>query len=86
MIVKAKNTTTNKVVCVIYPNTETTGTALTSMAISDTNKRIKVLKWSNSEGSALTHSLSMSLTTDNETYGFEPLHLGVFYEVTRLSE
>lgn len=85
LLVVAKNSTTSEVSCTTYPNTLTTGTSLTSKSVDESTRRIKILKWAAKDGSALMHSISFSFATDNENFGFEPLHLGVFYKVTRYS-
>ncbi len=82
----AKATTNNLIAVVHYGDgiTTSSSTAITLAVKSSTNRFVrptKSVKW----GSFLFHSISCSLTTSDENVGFEPVGIGIMYEVTRES-
>lgn len=80
LLAKAKNTTTNSVTVTHYGDTQTTGTTLTPISLANSSKRLSDRVKSVNTGKHVFHSLKLSMTTNNETIGFEPLQLGVFYK------
>lgn len=84
LIVKAKNTTSNSIELTSYPNTISTGEEMSDKTVDDATHRLKIIKWSGtSKGPSLMHSVSFSMTTDDETVGFEPLYLSGWIETVR---
>ncbi len=81
---KAKNTTTNDIVINYYADTVSSATkTISNYSPDDASKRVirKVLSvnWLN----AIFHSLQCSLTTSDETIGFEPLIINLGYKIVR---
>jgi hypothetical protein len=83
LLAKAKNTTSNSIIVTHYGEGATTGTTLAPISPSNTNGRIISRVKSENTGEHVFHSLKLSMTTNDETIGFEPLSLGVFYKVIR---
>ena len=83
LLAKAKNTTSNSIIMTHYGESATAGTTLTPISPSNNNGRIISRVKSENTGEHVFHSLKLSMTTNDETIGFEPLSLGVFYKVIR---
>ena len=83
MAVKAKSNTANSIIGTHYGDTSDTGTATPTMSPVNASGRIVKINKSVNFGNHIFHSLKFSMTTDDETVGFEPLSLGVFYKVIR---
>jgi len=79
----AKTVTTNSITLTHYGDTNTTGTSYT-LSPSRTGYRVASPKLSEKDmGDYVYHRFKLSMTTDNETVGFEPLFLGIKYMVVR---
>lgn len=78
----AKTVTTNNVTCTHYGDAQDTGTSLT-ISPRQANARIAIPSVSCNLGDYIFHSIKASMTTNNETIGFEPLYLGVNFKITR---
>ncbi len=86
LVAVAKATTTNTVTATHYGDGITTSALTTAtFIVKDTTHRFvkptKSVKW----GSFLFHSISCSLTTSDENCGFEPVGIGILYEIVRES-
>ena len=81
LILKSK-TTTNEITITHYGDSSTTGTALTLSPIKSGYRTVRSAKHK-SLGSHLFHSWKLSLSTDDETTGFEPLFFSCLYKQTR---
>ncbi len=84
LVAVAKSTTTNTVTATHYGDGITTSALTTAtFIVKDTTHRFvkptKSVKW----GSFLFHSISCSLTTSDENCGFEPIGLGIMWELVR---
>lgn len=80
MLFTAKTVTTNNATLTHYGNTSTSGTAITAMSpVSSGNRVADIIKGSNL-GKHVLNSFKGAMTTNNETIGFEPIAIGVFYE------
>ena len=82
LIAKTKNTSTNKVTMTHYGDGQATGTAVSSAISQASTRRIYRFKQSLGQDSVF-HSLKLTVTTNNEQVGFEPLILAGLYEFTR---
>jgi hypothetical protein len=80
---KAKTNTSNEIDITHYGDTDTTGTTVPAISPASTGKRIAKASKSVKLGGHVFHSLKMTMTTNDETKGFEPLWLGVFYKIIR---
>jgi len=79
----AKTVTTNTVALTHYGDTSATGTAYT-LSPSHAGYRIASPKLSEKDmGDYVYHRFKLSMTTDNEAVGFEPLFLGIKYLIVR---
>ena len=75
----AKTTTTNSITLTHYGETKTTGTAYT-LSPANTGYRVASPKLSEKDmGDYVYHRFKMSMTTDNESVGFEPLFIALKY-------
>jgi hypothetical protein len=83
LIAKSKNTTTNSISLTHYGDGATTGTSLTAMSPANTSGRLISKVKSENTGNHVFHSIKFSMTTNDETTGFEPLQFGVFYKDKR---
>lgn len=77
----AKATTTNDVAGTHYVDGLSTGTTYTFDPTSTGSRSYitRVISPATEEVAGIYHSLDLSMTTDNETVGFEPLHLCISY-------
>jgi hypothetical protein len=78
----SKNTSTNAVGITIYQDGKTTGESVTAISQADSAKRVYSVDRSISSQGSFT-SLKFSVSTDNETIGFEPLMVSGLYEIIR---
>ena len=83
LVQKAKNTTSNDVALTHYGDTATTGTSLATVDPAATGKRLSDVSQMDRIGPHTFHEYRMEFTSDNETGGFEPLFLAIFYEPAR---
>ena len=83
LLAKAKNITVNSIILTHYGEGATAGTTLTPISPANSSGRIISKVKSENTGKHVFHSLKASMTTDDETIGFEPLALGVFYQDAR---
>ncbi len=86
LIMKAKTSTTNTVSITHYGDGITTSesTAI-ALVVNNSTKRIVRPTQSVNWGNYLFHSFECSLTTTNETIGFEPIGIGLIYTIIRES-
>jgi hypothetical protein len=80
LLAKSKNTTTNSISVTYYGDGTTTGTSLIAISPANTNGRLISKVKSVNTGKHVYHSIKLSMTTNDEATGFEPLRLGVFYK------
>jgi hypothetical protein len=78
----AKTTTSNSVTYTHYVDTATSGTAYT-LSPASSGKRVANVVTNINSIPGVFHSPKFSMTTNNETVGFEPLYIGYFYKVER---
>jgi len=78
----AKTTTANSITLTHYPDTSTTGTTKTLTPAKSGYRIADTLKGDNWKGTL--HSFKFSMTTDDETIGFEPLHFAIAYKPIRI--
>lgn len=84
-ITTAKTTTTNAAAVTYYLDGITSGTTLeTAHDPTNTGYRIKDTYEGLDLGSGIFHSFKFSMTTDNETIGYEPLFIALKYEPQRI--
>lgn len=83
LIAKAKTNTSNSINITHYGDTDTTGSTAPAISPISTGKRIAKASKSVKLGNHVFHSLKMTMTTNDEVKGFEPLWLGVFYKIIR---
>ena len=81
----AKSITTNSVTGTHYGDTNTTGTTFTMSPVV-TGKRVAQVIKGEKFGPSIFHSLKFSMTTSDETIGFEPLYLEALYKVARMEQ
>ena len=85
---KSKSTTTNTVTVTHYGDSKTSGTIIDSAnGFDPTNASANISdqRKSTDIGPHVFHSLEFSMTTNDETKGFEPLFVGGYYEIQRKS-
>ena len=85
-IVKAKNTTANSLTVNYYGDTATAVTKALTFGVSDANRRIARTTppvQSMNEGNYVFHALECSMTTSDETCGFEPIGINLLYHDIR---
>lgn len=80
VLAKAKNTTSNSIAITHYGDGATSGTSLTPMSPANPNGRLTSRVKSENTGKHVFHSLKLSMVTNDEDIGFEPLQLGIFYK------
>jgi hypothetical protein len=79
----AKTVTANSISGTYYGNSATSGTAFT-LSPANTGFRLYTAQAELTDvAPALFHSLKFSLTTNDETNGFEPVHLALWYQVQK---
>jgi hypothetical protein len=83
LVAVAKSTTTNTVSATHYGDGCATGTALKTFSPAKSNHRITVPYITDNLGGHIFHSLDFSMTTNNETIGFEPLCIGLTFHKMR---
>lgn len=88
LVIVAKTTTSNNVVITHYGDTSTTGTDVagaSTFTASPARSGFRVAQVTKSINSKprTFHSLKFSMTTDDETFGFEPLYVGLLYNIVR---
>ena len=83
LIMIAKGTTVNKVTVTHQGDTKTTTTIIDAMNPKAAGKRVADVIKSSNLGGHIFHSLNFQMTTNNETFGFEPLAVGMFYKTLR---
>jgi hypothetical protein len=80
---KSKNTSTAKVTITHYADTDTVGTTVSS-AVSQANSTKRLYQNKQSVNlAAVLHGLRYTVTTNNETAGFEPYLVSGLFEVCR---
>ena len=79
----AKTNTAQEVLITHYGDSETTGNELTDKSCSKTGYRIISATYHQKEGSHIFHSWKFSITTTDETIGFEPLFFSCLYKEHR---
>ena len=77
----AKTTTTNAVVGTHYGDAKTTGTTLKALSPASSGHRVAQSFTTHALGRHTLHSTGFSMTTDNETTGFEPLAVAYSYHI-----
>ena len=84
LLTVAKTVTTNNITLTHYGDTKTTGTVISS-AISpiSSGKRVAEVIKGAKLGPHIFHSLKATMSTTNETVGFEPLAIALFYKTVR---
>jgi hypothetical protein len=80
LLAKAKNITSNNISITHYGEGATSGTSLTAISPANANGRLSSEVKSENTGKHVFHSLKLSMITNDEDIGFEPLQLGVFYK------
>ncbi len=81
IVMKSKNTTTNNLVITHYGDGYSTGIALTPADPTKSNYRITDIIDNLNIGNHIFHALEYSMTTNDETKGFEPLFIGMKFNV-----
>ncbi|MCE5226680.1 MAG: LamG domain-containing protein [Porphyromonadaceae bacterium] len=81
LIEVAKTTTTNSATFTHYANTSTSGTAKT-MLPTNSGKRVAFPYFDEKLNGDPFHSIDISMVTDNETIGFEPIAIVVGFHAT----
>lgn len=80
----ATNTTTSTIAGSYYKDTNATADYTFTMAPQATGKSIaQPVQQLGSEGPATLHSFKLVMTTNNETIGFEPYYLALFFKPVR---
>lgn len=82
LVAVSKTTTSNSITVTHYGNTSTTGTSFT-LSTSRSGKRLINAKMSKDFGNHIFHSLKFVMITNDETYGFQPIYLGLHYQNVR---
>ena len=86
-VMKAKTNTPNKVQVTFYGDTSTTGKTLTNQPAPPSpvasGKQVADVTIRPNFGTYIYHRLRLRMTTDNETIGFEPIFLGLWYKIVR---
>ena len=80
----AKTSTINSISVTHYGDANTTGTSFT-FSPAKTGYEIAEPTKDHSLGSNIFHSFKVTLSTNNETVGLEPIAIGGFYRVDRKS-
>lgn len=90
VMTKAKNATANKIAITHYADTSSTAStpAIAALSVADTGgKRIASTDTrgirSGAWGPCSCHEIELSMTTSNESIGFEPIAVGVMYKIIR---
>ena len=87
LITKATNTTTNTVAVSYYKDCNTSADYSFTLAPQASGKNVAQDVHSlGGEGPATFHDFSLSMTTDNEVVGFEPIFCGIIYQWKRYDE
>jgi hypothetical protein len=82
LLTKAKTTTANSISCTHYADTCTTGATAKAMSPLKSGYRVAMPAFTH-RLNALLHSLKFTITTNDETIGFEPLAIVLTYEIVR---
>ena len=80
----SKATTASNVTITHYGDCKTTSTETTSSDPTDTSARVAQTKDSLNWGNYTFHSLKCSITTDNESIGYEPIGLSIYWKPVRI--
>jgi len=80
LIMVAKTTTINSVTCTHYGDGKTVGDTAITLSPVASGKRIAQVEKTTGFGSNVFHSLEFSISTSNESFGFEPLFIGIAYK------
>ena len=83
LITKAKTTTSNSVSCTHYADSCTTGATAKTMSPARSGYRLAIPEFSHRLNAYPFHSLKYTMTTNNETIGFEPLASVLTFNVIR---
>ena len=79
----AKNTTANEIAATYFKDTNTSADESYTISPAASGKRLfQDDHGMGREGKAIFHSFNFSMTTDDETIGFEPIFLSVLYKET----
>ena len=81
-VMVAKSTTTNTLAVTHYGDSRSSGQSFTT-AVSASGQRIAISRVPQNYGDFLFHSLKYVMVTSDETVGFEPLAVGIFYSNER---
>ena len=82
LVTKGKSTTVNTIEITHYGDSSTSGTALTAVETTPvTGRRVVQSEENINLGDHITHSLKYTMTTDDETWGFEPMFAVLEYNV-----
>ena len=86
LIQKTKSNTSNVATCTHYGDSSASGKTVRADGFDPTKSGYSVQDISQSVGlgNHIFHSLEFSLTTNNETEGFEPIYIGGTYKIKRL--
>jgi hypothetical protein len=80
-----KSTTTNKVTMTHYKDTSTAGDHTATFTVNSTTKRVVFENKSVDWGDCIFHGIQCSITTTNESCGYEPVGISGFFEKIRES-
>lgn len=80
----AKGTTTSVVTLTHYGDCITTSTETATSDPTVSGKRVAQTKESLDWGNYTFHSIKCSITTDNETIGYEPIGLSIYWKPVRV--
>lgn len=83
LLMAAKTVTANNVTATYYGNSGATGYDITMLPTNSGYRLAGFLPTSVNYGPCLLHSLKFSMTTTDETIGFEPVGLSISYEPVR---
>ncbi len=83
LIMVAKTNTSNSVTVTHYGDSKTSGTSFTMSPVKS-GYRIADPNKGHSFGPHITHRFKFQISTNNETWGFEPLYLTLLYKPVRL--
>ena len=84
LVQKAKSNTANSVTLTHFGNSATSGKTIATISPVASGKRVSDVTETKRLGPHIFHSIQGSLSTDDETIGFEPIMLGILYEPVRI--
>lgn len=83
LVCASKTTTSSNINVTYYKDGNTTAQETFTMSPSSSGYRIAQPEGDLGSGPATFHSFNLSLSTSDETYGFEPIFLGILYKYGR---